>query len=509
MTGEGQGVISGGEQRQSFSARYGARPPLLAPWPRAGLYLLWRAVMTVSRPAVFLVLVIAAVWLALSAAQRLPVETLADRRGLDQTVQVAFARAAPHRSDRRSLWVDGAFAALDAPPQTAPDLPLAESFARAAIWIEGEDALAMRLLSRDRPRHSVEAELRARPATQRAARLDAALEQLRMDGLAAGLDPPALILAPAALSIRLGRAQTLYGPALNDADGWFADSRGRALSMSSLPGVGRGAPDLYGDVRDVLVQGCALARDNGRGVRQCRVAFLPKPASDPVLAGLALAVIGAAPAERPGARLAKAAYAAGRLDRRLAQRLALGPDPDLGREALIASLLPVLNAAGEAWTQPVRFEAALSEASREARASARIDEAGRTQMFAALAAVRRDSGALAALRLGDVITGADEAERLARSAEIAGRQLLALHALDRGELAHLLQARAQSDRYQFSRWPRAARMEAGLAAGCLTLALAVLIASLAAGYRRRRGGPPGALERLDAAMIRLTLGKNC
>jgi len=499
-------VVRDGQNR-AYSTRYGARDPMLAPWPRLAAYLVWRGFIAVVRPAIFLILLAMGSALLLCAVQRAP-GAAQPQLSLDAQISQAFARAAADRADRRGLWLDGVEAALQSRPRAAPDLPLAHSYLEAAIAIEGREALALALLGEGRRAATVEADLRGRPAREREARLDGAIDELLAAGREAGLEPPSLILAPLRLRDRLSRARSLFGPALDEAGRWFVDPQGRALTVASLPGARGDAPVLYGDVRDVVVQGCALAQASGRQVGQCRVGFLPKPGADPVLAGLSLAVIGADDRNRTGARMVKAAYAAGHLPAAVAERIALGQDPALAREALLASVMPVLVDAGEAWTQPVRFEDALAHAAQEAVQSGRIDEAERAELFQAMGAIRREAGALAAVRLPSALRTPEDSVRMALLAERAGPQLLALSDLSPGALADLLADPGRAEVFRWSRWPERARMEALTGAGLILAAFLVLISSLIAGFLKGRGGRPGWLERLDRAATRLMLGKN-
>jgi hypothetical protein len=499
-------VVRDGQSR-AYSTRYGARDPLLAPWPRLAAYLVWRGFIAVLRPAVFLMLLVAGTALLLSAVQRAP-GAAGPQLSLDAQIELAFASAAPERSDRGGIWIDAVERALQSRPRAAPDLPLAESYLAAAIAIEGREALALGLLGEGRRTANVEADLRGRPAGEREARLTEAVEDLLVAGRDAGLDPPSLILAPPRLRDRLSRAQDLFGPALDEAGRWFVAPQGRALTVASLPAARPGAPTLYGDVRDVVVQGCALAQASGRQVGQCRVGFLPKPEADPILAGLSLAVLWADERNRPGARIVKAAYAAGHLPAAAAERIALGPDPALGREALLASAMPVLVDAGEAWTQPVRFQDALLRAAQEAVQSGRIEEAERAELFQAMGAVRREAGALAAVRLPSALRTPGDGVRLALLAERAGPQLLALSDLSPDALTDLLAEPGRAVELGWPRWPERARIELLTGSALILAALLLLFASLIAGFVKARGGRPGWFERLDGAATRLMLGKN-
>lgn len=496
----------GRERNRAYSARYGARDPLLAPWPRVAAYLVWRALVALFRPVLFLALIAAGGWLLLSAVQAASSGAIRSEP-LARQIEQAFAAAADGVADRRGIWVHRVDAALRPPGRSVPDLALAESYLQAAVAIEGPQALALEAYAQGRRSASVEADLRGRPAQEQAALLAEALDRVLEGGREAGMEPPALILAPAPLRARVERARRLFGPTFEDAALWFVAPSGRALSLASLPGASPDAGILYGDVRDVVVQACALAQAEGRSVGQCRVGFLPKPQPDPILAGLSLAVLYSDEAGRPGARLIKAAYGAGHLSPLLAERLALGPDPNLGREALLAAVMPVLTEAGEAWTQPVRYQDQLAEAARAAAAASHIDPQGRRTVFAPMGAVRREIGAVSALRVAGVLERPADAERLALLAETAGAGLLALADLDRDQLDGLMAAGAAAPAPLYA-WPQRAQLQAGAGTAMILAALALLLGSILAGALQARGGRPGWLGRIDRAMSRLILGNN-
>jgi hypothetical protein len=499
-------VIWGGYDR-AYSARYGARDPLLAPWPRLMTYLVWRGFVAAVRPVIFLILLGCGFVLMISALGRAP-GPVTPPVELDQQIAAAFTDAAPDRMDRRGLWLDAIEQALEPRWRSAPDLPLAQSYAEAAIMIEGREALAMAVLREGRRPSSVEADLRARTAYERERLIEDAIADILSAGREAQLNPPSLILAPNPVRGRIERTRTLYGPMLEEADRWFVDSGGRALSLAALPGAQQGAAVLSGDVRDVVVQGCALAQASGRGIGQCRVGFLPKPPADAILAGLSLAVLWADDDQRPGARIVKAAYAAGYLDAAVAERIAFGDNPSLGRQALLASVMPILVDAGEAWTQPVRFEEALQRAAVEAAISTGIDGAERRTLFEGMGLIRRRVGALAAMRLSAALDTPEQVDRLAVLSETAGPQLLALQDLSPAALSSVLDEPAPVQVLNWARWEQRAKMEAA-AAGALFLSAALLLLfSVIASAFRARGARPGWFERLDAGASRLILGKN-
>ena len=496
------------QKLRAYSARYGARHPLLAPWPRTAAYLAWRALISSLRPVIFLMLVAVAVWLALCVSAQVlapPATALPP----EARIQAAFQYAAPDRPDRRAVWLERLEQALTAPSRSLPDLDLAHSYAQAALDIEGRHALALAQLSVGRSAAAVEADLRARPAMERTQLTAQSLDALIADGRAAGLEPPELILAPPSLRARLDRARALFGPAIGEAQTWFVDPGGRALALGALPGLGAPQAVFYGDERDVLVHACAMADQAGLGIGQCRVGFLPKPRPDPILAGLSAAVLSAPADQQAGARIVKTAWAAGLLDPALAERLAFGPDASLGREALLAALTPVLSQAGDAWSQPVRYRDALADAGAEAVRAGRVNLQDRSAVFTAAGDLRQNAGAFASVRVLRHLRLPEDAARLAELGRAAGLRLAALDGLDPGALADLLDgARRAGPVAALEDWPEPARIQAGLSVAALLGAASLLGLSLWAGYRRGRGGPPGLLERLDGVMTRLILGKN-
>lgn len=493
---------------RAYSARYGAQHPLLVAWPRLVVYLIWRTFLAVVRPALFVALFGGSVWFALNTAREVLVDP-DQSLGLEQRFQRAFDGSLASVSNRRRVWVDAIEEALDAPPGRLPDLALAESYALAAFDIEGREALAMQRIADGRRRSAVEADLRGRTALERERVLETALLDIQAEGQSLALSPPELILAPRSVQVRLARARSLFGPALEEAQGWFGAPQGRAMALSALPGQSVDGAILYGDVRDVLVQGCALAEQTGRRVAQCRVGFLPKPRGDAILAGLSLAVLQASDSEKVGARLLKASWVSGRLDPTLAEQLALGPDRSLGREALLASIVSVLSEAGEAWSQPARFEQRLVQAAQEAAQSSRLDQDLRQHVFRALSQTRSYAGTFATLESVESVQTADNASRLARYAEAVGPRLHALADHDPMVFSDLLAGRSATQRIEpWRRWSDADKINLAVSIGLLGLAILLIAMTLFAGLRRRAGHPPGRLERLDRAATRLILGKN-
>lgn len=507
--GRCRGTISGGRvdqagyRPQRYSVRYGARDPWLAGGVRACVYLLWRPLFAAWRPAIFLILLAGALIFALKAA----VELDLDPPPRPEQERVAEAVEASV-GDGRAWWAGALGAALDPSSGRAPDLVLAEALAPSLPTLLEPNRLARRvMIEGGRSERHVEAVLRAEPSWLRERRLEAALRDQLDAGVQSGVSPPELVFAPEPVSRRLQRARALYGPSVGAVETWFSDPGGRALVLRGAPGLEQAPPGaaLYGDVRDLLVQACALAEQAGRRIGQCRVVFLPKPNADLVVAGLAVAATGVDGQALVGARVLKAAAASGLVDEGFIGPLVLGADPRLAREAILASAMPLITEAGQRYTRPVySAEDARAAAAGFARAAG-VDEPQRNRVFAYMGSVRRDAGALAAVRMAGIIQSEADAARLAAVAERYGAQTLALHqALGRGVLdlarsAPVSQNREVSD---------AAWRNGGLAAGFLLLAIGLVVWVGVAGLNRNRGGAPGLVERVDGRVSRLILGRN-
>lgn len=499
------------EQPQRFSARYGARHPWLVSWPRAGTYLIWRAFVSGMRPLLVLALLVASIFFALLAARDLPRPLPAPLSDAERVEQAIFA-AVPEGVDRHTWWVAQLNARLRNSRASMPDSDGVSAIAGAYTAVRGVESLGLELLSERRSRRLVEAELRAMPAWQRAQRIRRAVADKIDEGRLRGLSPPELIFAPEGLHTRLLRSERLYGPTLSEVESWFVDPAGRVLALDALPGLAGEPVRLYGDIRSLMVRFCALSLESERPVGQCRVGFLPKPEADPILAGLSLAVAGAGPDIVSGARIAKAAWAAGQLNPILARQLAFGSDARLGEAAALASATSLLVNAGEVWTQPARYEVAARSAADEASRAAGIDQRWRNQIFEKLANLRREVGALAALRLLGTVSTPEDIEMLVALSEASGDQVLALHLVTGADmLNHVRLPLPTGDATRYRRpgeWPSVVRQYAAIAIGVLLGALWIIAISLYEGFRRRRGRPPRGLERFDATMSRLILGRN-
>lgn len=492
-----------GPDRRPYSVRYGACDPLLAGGVRAGVYLMWRAVFALFRPTVFVALLGLAALLAHRGLEAAPSAVLQPAPPLAQRIDEALQAAAQAQGRPEQVWSRRMDAALDSGRFGAPDLPLATAYAGALIPMKGRDALALSILAERRRPELVEAELRALPAWRREAVLEEVVRQRLATGRRAGFDPPELVFAPPLTRERFERARTLYGAAFIEADRWFAAPQGRALALHALPGV-MADPSaqalLQADVRELVVHGCALARAQSVAPAACRSAALPRGEPDAIRVALALLSY-ADGARVEGVRVAQAAWVAGRLPRPVAERFGLGARPDYGREVVLAALMPILADAETAFAQPDRFVDAARRAANEHVRGAELGPLGASSLDHALGEVRLSSGALTAVRVSDVLQTPSDAQALAAVAALTGPTVLAVRDLAGPQMLALATAPPVPDYSWIG-------VELGLALGLSALAICLVLTVLISAARRRAGGPPGALERLDGAVTRLILGRN-
>lgn len=491
-----------------------ARPQAL--WPedihplRRGVWWLWCALTRTLRPALFLALVFAALFCAARAALVFEAETgwAPHHATLERRIAEAWAHAPGANEDARGFWAGALAHALDPANAPRPDIALARSYAGALDALVGRDALAMEVLGRERDRARLEADLRARPAWQRARRLEHALsahlERAREDGL----DPPELIFAPERERERFARASQLYGRTLAGAEAWMSDPAERQLRLDALPGWNAAEPGalLHGDIRALVVAGCAMARENRLPIEACASRDIPAAAPDP--AGLTLALLAAGLAqdsvrsgEGPagGARILRAAHEAGWLRPGLLY-VAAGQRSSGHSERVLASLVPLLHEAEAAYDQPWRYRAMAGAAAREAfiyrRARTLAGLAGQA------ADLRREVGALDAIRLLAAAGGVDQLEALNAIADITGPDTLALfHAYRGGEerLFALVEDR-RLDAPLAMRW-----LAVGL--GFLVLAGLLLVSAYTGALADAVTGRPGLVRSLAWRAEGLILGK--
>jgi hypothetical protein len=494
-----------GTPSHTYSERYGARSPwLVARW-RVVLYLIWRAVFAALRPFLFLCLCLGALLFAYRGAAHLPIEALVPAPTLAERFDAFMQREARAQSggDVLSLWRAELDQSLALSRSGPPDLLRARSVAASLPAVMGRERLALYLMRGDRRPELMQADLAAMPVWRRRQIIEGVLAG-RLETASSQPDAVWLIEASDTVRRRYDRAQALYGPSLQAAEAWFHAPDGLAINLSAFPGVTTPEHDdpslVLPDARELIVQGCALAQAQGQRVPACSRAGLSLPSADPVRAALALSLYD--PALEPASvRLALAARAAGRLEGRWLEELMLGPPAREREMRLLTALMPVLAQADQYYARPETCAVACQAAMAEFSAAAGLDVNQRRDWFDAYDALRRQEGALVALRISDVMSVQGDVHKLVRLSAVSEGGLLAAHAL----LGRALMWIETPELFSSRDYDRAEFVFAAALAG---LALALLGIVLISGHFRRSGGPPGAFERLDGEVSRLILGRN-
>lgn len=487
--------------------RYGARDPWLAGWFRACIYLIWRFMVALVRPLILVGLLAGCVFFSWRAIDRSFVEIPA-QAGPSETVNLAIqARLGGRGYD---AWQDSIHQALVPSARNLPDPDLAASLARSLIAFAGAESLAKSILLEPGMRPGVvEADWRAIPSWQRDLQIQSSLDARFDEARALGLDPVELIFAEPFLRGRLAQSEALYGATLGATESWFTDPQGRSLTLSAVPGLA-GGPDggvLYDDVRDVVVQFCALVEASGQRMGPCRIGFLPKPRGDLIhaAAGLAMGVVPGS--SKTGARIVKAASRVGTINSSYWSDILLGEDHNLGREAAMASAMVMLGDAGNVFAQADRYGDLLVSVGAEHSRSANIDIDRRDWALGAVSDIAREQGAVSTVRLLAVIGSDEDLETLSVLSRDNPAQLLGLYHVLGSDLVTI--ARQDSFvRVPLSDWPYEAKRDGALAVFLLTLAIALIGLVLSAGYRHRKTGAFSLYERVDRNMTLLILGRN-
>ncbi|WP_306015729.1 hypothetical protein [Oceanicaulis sp. MMSF_3324] len=490
---------------RTYSERYGARSPWLAPRWRAAVYLIWRALFALVRPALFLALCAGALISVYRALEAAPADSLRAPQTLSEQFDAALNAAVPAQDaeDTLSRWRTEIEQSLAPTLPGPPDLPRARSFASSLPALMGREALALYLMQNERRPELMRADLAAMPVWRREQIINGVLEgRQQSEGLVG--EPVWLREASPRAQQRYRRAQALYERSFQAAESWFHSPDGLALNLAALPGLAPGlSPSqarVLPDARELIVQGCALARAQSQRVPACERAQLVLPEADPVRAALALSLHD--PALDPATvRLALAARAAGRLDGEWLASLMLGPPAREREMRLLTALMPILADADQIHARPATCHARCAAAMAELHAMAGLDDGRRQSWFAAFEEIRRNEDALVALRVSDVLDSRDDVQVLARLSAISEGRMLAGRILLAEEMVTL----SPSESFFRTDFDRPQLLLAALLA---LLAVAMLGIVLISGRIRRSGGSPGALERLDAEISRLILGRN-
>ena len=496
---------AGTHPSHTYSERYGARSPWLVERWRVVIYLIWRALFAMVRPLVFIVLLVGAVLFAYRGMASSPEGVLAARSSLPEQFETALyeAAGAADASDRLAMWRRELDHALQVAQPGGPDLLKAESFAASLPALMGREALALYLMRSERRPELMQADLSAMPVWRREQIISGVLDaRMRTAGQSHGADW--LVESPASVQRRHARIRALYGPGLDAAEDWFHRPQGQAINLARLPGVTVGASDGPGlvltDARELVLQGCALARAHNQRVPACGRLASPVRGADPVRTALALALFDPSLEETP-VRLALAARAAGRLGGVGLERLMLGASPEDGEMRLLTALMPILAEADHYASRPETCRADCARAVAEFNRQAGMDLEARQRWFAAYDVIRREAGAHVTVRVSDVLETADDVQSLARISTVSEGRLLAARLMLGSELLEV----GRSENNLTTDFRSADFLIAALLAALALLMLAIVLIH---GRFRRSGGAAGGLEQLDGKISRLILGRN-
>ena len=496
---------AGAPTSRTYSERYGARSPWLVERWRVLVYLVWRGLFAALRPALFMLLCLAALFFVWRGLQATPSAFLTPPPSLQLRLEHAMQEAALAQAgpDILTAWQMELDSALAPSGVGSPDILRVRSFAASLPALMGHEALALHLLRSERRPEILQAELSAMPAWRREQIISDVLDtQARRAG--AGDGPSWIGQSSPSVQRRYARAEALFGRSLEAAERWFHRPEGTALNISAFPGL-RAQPSsqavlVMPDARELVLQGCALARAQGVRAPGCERAQLTLPQPDAVRAALALLLNDSAIDPAP-VRLALVARAAGRLEGAWLDDLVLGPASPEREMKLLTALMPVLAEAEQYAQRPETCRTVCEAALEEFRRTAELDLAELQRWFAAYERVRRLEGALTTIRVSDVLCENGDVHALVRLAAVSEGRLLAAHALLGDSLPDI-------GRDEIFFQPDFLSPDFLIAWAFSSLAALMLGIVMICGHLRRRGGAPGALERLDGMASRLILGRN-
>lgn len=401
------------------------------------IWWVWCAITRPIRPLAFMALLCASALFGWHGANQYYLETgwTPQTATLEGRIEKAFQVALPE-SGGVPVWQEELDVALDPVQVGRPDVLLARSLARSLDRIAGNTELGLYVMSKRQPISDLEPSLRARPAWRQQQILDQAISSRLLDADIRQLDPAGMIFADATIRERFTRASRLFNRSIEGAEGWFIDPEGRTLGLHTLPGWQNRLDHMVWLGRDIdtlVNQSCGLIfLGLGEHINGCFDESVA-PVSEPDLVlwqwtllayGLDSGQMDAPDGAGAGARLLAALRVAGLMK----PGLELPPDRDVIDRALVTGA-PLLESAGAALNQPNRFTAQgaeLANQSFEGRHSQEI-----IALASDAAALRRNVGAINALKLLSVAQTQSDVRRLVEISDQIGDQTVALLHLHR------------------------------------------------------------------------------
>lgn len=470
------------------------------------MWLIWRLLFKGFQTALLLAAIGASVWFAARILDdmgglRVVASAPADLRA---RIETAFAASRAPGDDAYDVWVEELADAINGDIRRRPDLDRFAGWAQAGPYWLGEEALALRLLAAGRDPAELDAELRALPPQERDRRLDGVIDAQLQQAEIRGLEPAAVIFAPANILDRYERSRLVWEISAAPIDDFFRASQQGQLELSTLSGLVthyRSDTRLYSGVRHLVIQLCLAPMAQEAFAEPCTASIIPRGQFDPFLLSLSALEAGMVDlgrdtgAARAGASILRAGYVAGRMPVSLEQELRALFETHLPQEALVASLRDAGFRPDLAFAAPRREEDRINRI----HTGQRSDLAVLGSALAELADIRLDHTARVTTRMVSGIYQIEDIGRLSVLLDAVGPAVLAMQSRLGQEMYSVLdvvEERGEADQADLR------GLALSLLAGLIILLLTLVRLSTEPLVRNA-----GRVRLVDAYLSRLFLGK--
>lgn len=396
-------------------------------------WLVWKILYKGFQPALLLLAIAASVWFSARILDQLGGLTVIASAPVDlaERIETAFEASRAPDEDAYQAWVDELADAINGDIRRRPDLDRFAGWAEAATYWLGEEDLALRLLAAGRDPARLDAELRALPPQERERRLSGVIEAQLQQARLRGLEPEAIIFAPANILDRYERSRLVWEISAAPIDDFFRASQQGQLELSTLSGLVthyRSDTRIYSGVRHLVIQLCLAPQAQDRFAEPCAASIIPRGQFDPFLLSLSALEAGMVDlgretgAARAGASILRAGYVAGRMPLSLEQELRSLFETHLPQEALVDAL------ADAQFRPDLAFAAPRREQDRIARAYTGSGEAldALGTALSALADIRLDHTARVTTRMVSGLYQIEDIHRLSVLLDAVGPAVLAM-----------------------------------------------------------------------------------
>lgn len=469
-------------------------------------WLVWRLLFKGFQTALLLAAIAASVWYAARILDDMGGLTVVASApaDLETRIETVFAATRGPDDDAYDIWVEELADAINGDIRRRPDLDRFAGWAQAGPYWLGEEALALRLLAAGRDPAQLDAELRALPPQERERRLEGVIDAQLQQARTRGLDPAAVIFAPANILDRYERARLVWEISAAPIDDFFRASQQGQLELSTLSGLVthfRSDTRLYSGVRHLVIQLCLAPLAQEVFAEACSASIIPRGQFDPFLLSLSALEAGMVDlgrdtgAARAGASILRAGYVAGRMPVSLEQELRALFEVHLPQDALVNSLADANFRPDLAFAAPRREEDRIN----------RIHSVPRPELSALsgalseLADIRLDHTARVTTRMVSGIYQIEDIGRLSVLLDAVGPAVLAMQSRLGDEMYSVLdvtEQRGEADQADLR------GLALSLLAGLLILLITLIRLSTEPLVRNA-----GRVRLVDAYLSRLFLGK--